>query len=223
MKPIFIILIIVAGIAAIGLPICIAAWIIRTAKRFPRRTQEELGEEKGKRGETYIASVLKSCMQEGDTLLNNVILSNPRTKASFEIDHILLSRRGIFVVETKNRSGDIYGDDETETWVQILGDGSIRHEFYSPVQQSVAHAKKVCSVTGCRAVFPVVVFAQGNTQFIRSDITFDPAGLHSYVCRQRDILNERELSAALQNLRACMAHSISAAEHTRNVRQKYGN
>ncbi len=219
MKPIYIILIVLGAIVLFSLIL----WLfLRAVKKINVPTQEELGERKGRYGENYIAVVLKKCMQEGDTLLNNVVLSDPRSKLSVEIDHVLLSRRGIFVVETKNRSGDIYGDDEAEQWTQYLGDGSIRHEFYSPVRQSIAHAKKVSYVTRCKAVFPLVVFAEGNTQHIVSDITFDPLGLRRFIQKQQNVLSERELTAALTRLKDCMAHSISAEEHRRNMQQKYG-
>ncbi len=219
MKPIYIILIVLAAILLFGLIL----WLfLRAVKKINVPTQEELGERKGRYGENYIAVVLKKCMQEGDTLLNNVVLSDPRSKLSVEIDHVLLSRRGIFVIETKNRSGDIYGDDEAEQWIQVLGNGSIRHEFYSPVRQSIAHAKKVSYVTKCKAVFPLVVFAEGNTQHIVSDITFDPLGLRRFIQKQQNVLSERELSAALTRLKDCMAHSISAEKHRKNVQKKYG-
>ena len=102
---------------------------------WKKQQTEREHRKKGEDGEAFVAALLKGCMQAGDTLLNNVVLSDPRTGSSMEIDHILLSLRGIFVVETKNRSGEIYGDDETETWTQVLGKGDIRHEFYSPVKQ----------------------------------------------------------------------------------------
>ena len=219
MDPIYIILIVLAALAVVGGFIWLLIWAI---KRIEIPTQEEIGKRKGRYGETYIATVLKNCMQAGDTLLNNVILSDPHSDLSVEIDHILLSRRGIFVVETKNRSGDIYGNDEAERWIQILGDGSIRHEFYSPVKQSIAHAKKVSYVTKCKVVFPLVAFAKGNTQHIVSEITFDPLGLCRYIQKRTDVLSERELSAALSRLQNCMAHSVSAEEHKRNVQKKYG-
>lgn len=218
MHPIFIILIILAVLAVIG----VVVWAIaRTAKRelLPR---EEPGERKGRLGENYVASLLKQCMQQGDTLLNNVILSNPRTRASFELDHILLSRRGIFVIETKNRSGDIYGDDEAERWTQVLGRGDIRHEFYSPVKQCLAHAEKVISVTGCKNIYPMVVFAEGNTTFIQSAIVYTPQEMCDAIHACKNCMSERELSAALLRLQSCMSHSISAEEHKRNVQRKYG-
>ncbi len=210
-----IILIILTAIAGSIALAAAAAFLAKSAKR-------RKGRKKGKEGEALIASLLKKCMQKGDTLLNNVVLSNPRTKASFEIDHILLSRRGIFVVETKNRSGDIYGDDVAENWTQVLGKGNIRHEFYSPAKQCIAHAEKVASVTKCEKVYPVVVFAEGNTQFIDSKITFSPREMCDMIGGCKNVLGARELDGALRLLKDCMAQSISAKEHVKNIRKKYG-
>ena len=189
---------------------------------WKRKRAERRHRDKGTAGENFIASLLKHCMEKGDTLLNNVILSNPRTRASFEIDHILLSRRGIFVIETKNRSGDIYGDDEAERWVQVLGKGDIRHEFYSPVKQCLAHADKVISVTGCKNIYPMVVFAEGNTAFIQSTIVYTPNEMCGAIKACKNCMSEKELSATLSRLRDYMRHSISPEEHKRNVQKKYG-
>lgn len=218
MGPVLIALSCLAGVALVVL-LCV---LLRLSHRHRTRRAERARRDKGKEGEVYIASLLKQCMLRDDTLLNNVILSHPHTKASFEIDHILLSRRGIFVIETKNRSGDIYGDDEADRWIQVLGRGDIRHEFYSPVKQCVAHAKKVASVTNCKKVYPLVVFAEGNTQYVKSAITLSPRELCSTIEGCGAVLSAREVETALARLKNCMSHSISAEEHIKNVQMKYG-
>lgn len=54
-------------------------------------------------GETHVTQLLKSALPDDYYLLNNVI----PTQGHGNIDHVILSPRGIFVIETKNWGGKI--------------------------------------------------------------------------------------------------------------------
>ena len=58
-----------------------------------------------------------------------------------QIDHIIVSKYGIFVVETKNRSGSIYGSADDSNWTQVLGNKRIG--FQNPLQQNKLHTKSL--------------------------------------------------------------------------------
>ena len=44
----------------------------------------------------------------------------PSSHGTTQIDHILVSPFGIFVVETKNYKGWIYGSEDQSTWIQVI-------------------------------------------------------------------------------------------------------
>ncbi len=80
----------------------------------------EVGEtprQKGKRGEKLVAQVL-SQLPEEYVILNDVVL--PTTSGTTQIDHIVVSKYGVFTIETKNYRGDIYGDDNRQEWTQLI-------------------------------------------------------------------------------------------------------
>ena len=51
-------------------------------------------------------------------LIKNVTL--PTEDGSTQIDHVIVSRYGVFVVETKNMKGWIFGSPNQKTWTQKI-------------------------------------------------------------------------------------------------------
>ena len=59
-----------------------------------------------------------------------------------EIDVLMISPKGLFVLESKNYSGWIFGSEYQQKWYQTLpqGRGKSRNEsFYNPVMQNRSH------------------------------------------------------------------------------------
>lgn len=55
-----------------------------------------------------------------------------------EIDLVMVHEKGIFVFESKNYSGWIFGSAEQEQWTQSLPNGE-KHNFYNPILQNATH------------------------------------------------------------------------------------
>jgi hypothetical protein len=72
-------------------------------------------------------------------LLNN--LTMPFQDGTTQIDHILISTKGIFVIETKNYSGWIFGDDKSKQWMQVIH--RVKSRFQNPVHQNYRHVKAI--------------------------------------------------------------------------------
>lgn len=92
----------------------------------------------GKAGEKSVAQVLSKLPNREYIVLNNVMISGEDEK-THQIDHIVFSRYGIFVVETKTFSGLIKGDVYQKQWTQILG--RTKNSFYNPTHQNYGHIK----------------------------------------------------------------------------------
>ncbi|MCI8388260.1 MAG: NERD domain-containing protein [Clostridiales bacterium] len=66
--------------------------------------------------------------------------------ATTEIDLILICSKGIFVFESKNYSGWIFGNENQSRWCQTLPNGKGRSQkeyFYNPIMQNRTHIKKL--------------------------------------------------------------------------------
>ena len=127
--------------------------------------------QKGKRGEGAVSYIL-SQLPIGYHVLDNVVLKT--NGGTSQIDHIVVSRYGIFAIETKNYRGEIYGDDKRQQWTQIIVTNVtyrkkwyktysyvIKNHFYNPVKQSITHvyALKECLQGFPKVkIIPIVVF-----------------------------------------------------------------
>ena len=75
----------------------------------------------GDSGERYVSHILSHLSAEYHVFNDVYLNSNGR---SSQIDHVVISKFGIFVIETKNYSGAIYGSENMEHWTQYLqGEG----------------------------------------------------------------------------------------------------
>ena len=94
-------------------------------------------------------------------LIKNVTL--PTEDGSTQIDHIIVSQYGVFVVETKNMKGWIFGSPNQRTWTQKIYKHSSR--FQNPLHQNYKHVKTLQALLGLEdtQLFSVVVFVGSCT------------------------------------------------------------
>ena len=126
---------------------------------------------KGKAGENKVHNILMQLPDEY-YVFKDVILKTK--KGTTQIDHIVVSKYGVFAIETKNYRGEIYGDDKREYWTQIIVTDVTyakkwwktytyvkKSRLYNPVKQSLAHAytiKNRLADWKYLPVVPIVVF-----------------------------------------------------------------
>lgn len=94
-------------------------------------------------------------------LIKNVTL--PTEDGTTQIDHIIVSIFGIFVVETKNMKGWIFGGQNQKTWTQKIYKHSSK--FQNPLHQNYKHIKTLESLLGLdeRQLHSVIVFIGDST------------------------------------------------------------
>lgn len=98
---------------------------------------------KGRYGEYLTYKYLKKYEELGARFLFNVYIPKENGETT-EIDVMMISSKGIFVFESKNYSGWIFGNENQKNWYQTLpvGRGKSRKEnFYNPVMQNRTHIK----------------------------------------------------------------------------------
>jgi hypothetical protein len=87
----------------------------------------------------------------------------PTPDGTTQIDHIFVSCFGIFVVETKNMKGWIFGAENQAQWTQKIFRKSFR--FQNPLRQNYKHAKALEAALDVppETIHSVVVFIGGGT------------------------------------------------------------
>ena len=85
-----------------------------------------------------------------------------KDSSTTQIDHIILSRFGIFVIETKNMKGWIFGSEHQKMWTQsIYGKKS---SFQNPLLQNYRHIKALEEFLGIdRGLYSIVTFVGEST------------------------------------------------------------
>lgn len=94
--------------------------------------------DKGKYGEYLSFNILEKIKGE-HRILTNVYLPKENGETT-EIDLIYLHETGIYVLESKNYSGWIFGDEKSKYWMQTLKNGQ-KEKFYNPIKQNNTHIK----------------------------------------------------------------------------------
>ena len=94
--------------------------------------------------------------------INNVTIPTPN--GSTQIDHVIVSRYGVFVVETKNMDGWIFGDEKNPQWTQsIFGK---KYRFQNPLHQNYRHTKALSEFLGIdHGKFISIVMFWGKCEF----------------------------------------------------------
>lgn len=94
---------------------------------------------KGKIGEFAVSAHVKLYLdKENYTLLNDCTLPDEQNQTT-QIDHILLSPYGVFVIETKNYKGWIFGSERQKMWTQKIFKKT--YKFQNPLHQNYKHQK----------------------------------------------------------------------------------
>ncbi|SFG15792.1 NERD domain-containing protein [Sporolactobacillus nakayamae] len=109
----------------------------------------------GSHGEYLTYKQLRPIERQGRFLFN-VYLPKDDGKTT-ELDVLLIHKSGIYVFESKNYSGWIFGTESQRTWTQSLRAGrrSIKNHFYNPIMQNASHMKYLKQ---CLSDYPHIVY-----------------------------------------------------------------
>ena len=88
----------------------------------------------------------------------------PSANGTTQIDHLIISIYGLFIIETKNRKGWIFGSKEKSKWTQIIF--SQKYSFQNPLHQTFRQKKVLAEFLKINEskIFSVVYF-NGNCSF----------------------------------------------------------
>ncbi len=150
--------------------------------------------------------------------IHNVTLPTP--DGTTQIDHIVVSRFGIFVVETKNMKGWIFGGENQAQWTQKIFKQTFN--FQNPLRQNYKHRKALEAALDVpsEAIRSVVVFA-GDSTFkspMPANVTRG-GGYITYIRSFRNpVLTESEVQDVVGRIQAGRLEPTRKT-HRRHVRQ----
>ena len=177
-------------------------------------------ETRGRRGENRVKWVIGETIENEQYVINDLILMNDGKTT--QIDHIVINPRGVFVIETKNYSGEIYGNENQREWTQVLAYGNVKNKLYNPLKQNATHVYNVKKVVGKLPVHSLVVFVQNNTHHIEADNVIPLSALRNYLQCGVNILSVKQMKTAYEALLSGKTE-ITTQEHIRNIREQQRN
>ncbi|GHD30042.1 nuclease-related domain-containing protein [Parahalioglobus pacificus] len=162
---------------------------------------------KGKVGEWAVANSFTKYLNSDEyTVLHDITL--PTEKGTTQIDHIVLSQFGIFVIETKNYSGWIFGNTANRTWTQTFH--RTKFKFQNPLWQNAKHVKAVAATLQLPSdsIHSVIIFT-GTAQF-RTPMP------PNVTCRAGGVMHIRTYRSPIYSSEqvAQMIDAIEKARHT---------
>lgn len=125
---------------------------------------------KGRIGEKSVSLTLSALPKDEYIILNDLMLRNGNSTT--QIDHIVISVYGIFVIETKNYKGWIFGNSNRDYWTQNIWGN--KYSFYNPIFQNQSHIrflKKKFDIIREKEIYiyPIVVFLHASKLHLSGD------------------------------------------------------
>jgi hypothetical protein len=118
-----------------------------------------LAYDKGRQGEELVASLLSTLDPKVYLVFSDIILYDNLNNPT-QLDHLVLSPYGLFIIETKNYSGTVYCEQEDRDWA-VKYDSSA-YTFYNPVKQNIRHKRTLFEVLkpliGFNSIIDLVCF-----------------------------------------------------------------
>ena len=125
---------------------------------------------KGYVGEKLVAKKLSKLNKRKYKIINNLLLIT--LKGTAQIDHIVISQYGIFVIETKNYKGIITGNEYDDNWNQILFNN--KEVLRNPIKQNNGHIKALKDVIPAlryKKINSIILFTKRSNLKVNTETT----------------------------------------------------
>ena len=155
--------------------------------------------------------------------IDNLILGT--NNGTTQLDHVLVSPYGIFVIETKNIRGWIFGDERSAQWTQVLY--GKKYRFQNPIRQNYRHSRAIAEKLNIRHeyVHPIVFFI-GDCKF---KTPMPPQvidrGICSYIRKfQTKLFDSQDVEHFETRIRDLKQHTLySKAAHLSSLRERHSS
>ena len=206
---------------AILFGLMIASTIISLFVKVKRSTPQS----KGEQGEKAVAKALGGTVAGKQYLINDLLFEV--SGHTCQIDHVFINHNGIWVIETKNYAGTIYGEDSLREWKQVLGNGNAVNALHNPVKQNATHIYRLKEYLNTDLYLhnAVVFLENADLANVKSDCVFSIYEVA--VIRERDTgvsLSPEQMEYYYKKLSELKEHSsVTKQEHIENIHEMQRN
>lgn len=175
---------------------------------------------RGRRGERRVRATIRRRL-DGSTYRSLHDLTLPTPDGTTQIDHVIVSHFGVFVIETKYLTGWIFGDEGSRMWTQIIF--RKRFRFQNPLHQNYKHLKAVQTLLDLdpRCLHSVVVFAgTGEFKTVMPPNVLKRRRLIPYIRSKTGILlSDAQVEDSVRTLEKHRTTPATRRTHVRNLRK----
>lgn len=153
---------------------------------------------------------------------HNIVLETEN--GTTQIDHVILSKYGVFVIETKNYNGWIFGDEKQKTWTQSLY--GKKYKFQNPVHQNYRHIKALSKFLNIDHNFiHSIVFFIGESEFkTEMPPNVMMSGLSKYIkVFDQVVFSDQDIFFLEQNFIKLQNKKLSNREHVSSLKKRYSS
>lgn len=111
-------------------------------KNLTNHSKWKVLRDKGLYGEFLSVKALEGISDKERIFVNVYLQKAKRKNETTETDIIYVNPSGVFVLESKNYSGWIYGNEKDKTWTQVLNKHT-KIRFFNPIRQNEGHIKAI--------------------------------------------------------------------------------
>ena len=177
---------------------------------------------KGVLGEWQVNLLIKFFLNKNEYhLIKNVTL--PTEDGTTQIDHIIVSKYGIFVVETKNMKGWIFGNGNQKQWTQQIY--KHKSKFQNPLHQNYKHVKtlEACLNAKNDSIFSVIIFI-GDSTFktnMPENVRFARGGIEYIKSKTEIVFNAKEVASVIGQIENGMLERSykTNGQHIKHVKE----
>ncbi len=169
--------------------------------------------------EGAVSKIISSLPLNQYKIINDVIIEiNNKT---IQIDHIVVSVYGIFVIETKDYNGWITGGNNSSYWTQnIFGN---KYDFYNPIKQNTSHIIALSKILNLKYNNFISIIVFSNRATLRTKTNHNVINikhLEQLICSYYDpLFSEEEISYIYEIIISYNINSNKVAtQHISNVK-----
>ena len=175
---------------------------------------------RGFMGEFWVKQELKKLPKDKYIVLNDIMVN--QNNSTHQIDHLIISQFGIFVIEMKNYYGLILGDEHRDKWIQYLG--RKKCYFLNPIHQNYGHVKSLEELLNIdnKYFIPIVCFSnQAKLKIEAKDNVVPLDYLVSTIKGYQSIIIESDLQEIYNRIMALnIIDKAIRKNHVRNIKNR---
>lgn len=189
---------------------------------------------KGKYGEYLTSRIIEKNALTSHKQLVNVYVPKRNSDELTEVDLLYIDRTGLYIIESKNYSGWIFGNEAHQNWTQSMPNKK-KFKFYNPIRQNATHIRAVQDFLALpkEVIHSVIVFSE-RCSLKKIEVTSENVhvikreNFKKFIQAREQSAKQFFTQAEIQTIYNRLLPQMQVSDevkkqHIKRIQQKYGN